>query len=179
MFKKIIPLFFITILLSACAAGGLVTRDTVEADTDEFDTSVTFRGITETNGESESFGASNSRTYFIRSFLDKESGEISHQLYISIDYFNDWRFYNRASLVGGDNPEFIEIASDVDCSSYGCTYNEQMAVTMSDKYLRDHENGFKVKVSSKSGHETVINVTSNQIVKQLQKIEASQYYEGG
>jgi hypothetical protein len=35
--------------------------------------------------------------YALRSFKNKETGKLTHQLYVSITYFGSWRFYNRAS----------------------------------------------------------------------------------
>jgi hypothetical protein len=167
---------FLTIISACSATANLITRDSVQAKTDKFDNQVTFLGITKTDVTSREYAIPARNHYFLRSFLYKDSGEITHQIYVSLKYRHDWRYYNNASLIGGSNPELLQIDREVvDCGSYTCVYEETVAVEIPTNYLKKNKEGFKVKLSADSGDEDIITISGRQIKRQLNSIENSEH----
>ncbi len=84
---------------------------------------------------------------FLRAYIDKETGEVTYQVYQSIYYqASDWRFYLKANYETPDglesaNAELLKapIAHGFDCpghTSTVCTYNEHVGFSV-DRELLD------------------------------------------
>jgi len=144
----------------------ILLRENVEVITDEFEPTINIYGIEDIVEDNIL------NQYFIRSFIDKVSKEISHQIYVSYRYQGDWRFYRRANVSGGEEFKFIEIDRDVDCSNSICTYYEQFGIIIPDEYLRDKTNGFSIKISAKSGHSIALEITGTQVNEQIRAIDS-------
>ena len=156
-------LFVFTMILITISCMSL--RKEVSVVTDEFEPVITIKGIEDYIGD-DLKGA-----FFLRSFINKKTKDVTHQLYIYCNYRWDWRFYNSAYLSGGKALEFTEISRDVSCTNGICTYYEHFGVDISDEFLRKNTEGFSVKISAKSGDNAVINVKSNQVIEQLKEID--------
>ncbi len=143
--------------------------DEVAIEDDEFEISATFLGpqaFVDDVGEDY---------YFIRSWVNKETGAIKHQIYVVVRYGGDWRFYERARAVGGSTLDFTEIDRDVDCARYGCTYTEDFGVAVSDSSLRAAtESGLSFKAVARKGADVVVNVSPDLITQQLDAISSWQ-----
>lgn len=108
----------------------------------------------------------------VRSFIDKKSGVTTHQLYVSMYYKSDWRFYNRATNERGEAVEFLEINRDVvTCASSPCLLSEVFGIKISEKELRTAQGPIKFQASSKSGHKQIITVTQGAIMQQIEAVD--------
>lgn len=167
---KLSGIVFVLVFLIGCTTiQDAFHRSSVEIEDDEFESYVTFNGVVQSISD---IGLNNPSYHFLRSFVDKETGQRMHQVYVRLTYGADWRFYRGAQAVGGESLEFIEIDSDVDCYSYGCSYKESFGVTVDeDALIAAVNDGFTFKAVSKSGIDTIIEVTPEQISAQRTAIE--------
>ena len=166
--RKVI-IFTAAIVLTGCFSLPEVEREARVIE-DDFERYIRIVGI----GNTSRPGPISKAQYFLRSFTSKtKKGDTEHQLYVTATYSGEnWHYYNRALLKGGETLEFIDISSDVDCGGYECTYTKEMVAVIPSDYLQEHSGGFDVKISSKSGNEFVISVTSEQVSKQIEKLES-------
>lgn len=161
--KKLLPILAASVLFFGCASMAL--RESPEVVDDGFAPVVRVLGVERTM---PNMGLNTyMNRFFIRSFIPRNGGPAEHQVYIVRSYTGDWHFYDRAAFPGGSSAEFVQIDRDVDCSSYGCTYYEDMAVNLPPGYLEGHKSGFSIKVFSQKGHSFVVDVSSAQVSSQL------------
>jgi hypothetical protein len=113
----------------------------------------------------------------LRGWKDKATGKVKHQLFIVIKYSNDWRYYQSASFINGDYQELTVINTEVvKCQSYRslgvlCDYRETLGLSFSDASLNSFkEEGLKIRINAKSGHENILEVPANYIKGYLQAI---------
>ncbi len=102
-----------------------------------------------------------------RGWIDKNSPSIqSHQLYMHITYStpNSWRFYKRATFLGGAIADLKEISREVNfCMTTRCDYTEVVGVDIPvDMLLLGEE--IRLQVSAKSGHKAVVSVPQNYVI---------------
>lgn len=72
------------------------------------------------------------------------------QLYTNLLFFDDWGNISRAVDDSGTTRELTRIDTDIDCSSselFGCRLTETVGVTLSEQFLIDNQDGFRVKFS--------------------------------
>jgi len=163
----LVLIFFLSAIFCSCASlMGVSLREQVEIKSDEFEPNITINGI-ELPIDNNPY-----EQYFLRSFVNKKSKSVLHQLYVNYTYAGDWRFFNRAYAKGSKELKFTGIKRDVNCSSYGCSYNEHFGITIPGKYLRNNTGGFSVKVLSKSGHDLVLKVSGKQITEQIKAVDS-------
>ena len=112
-------------------------------------------------------------THRLRSWLTREGQAATHQVYVTVRYGGDWRFYESARDLSGAL-EFVSIDRDVDCSRYGCTYIEDFGVTVPDTLLRSSAaTGYRFKAYSRvTGTDVEILVGTDQIQPQLAAIDS-------
>jgi hypothetical protein len=140
----------------------------VKIEDSQFDEAATFIGI---NTEI-SYAIDRDTLYLLRSWVNKKSGQVTHQLYITNFYYGDWIFWSRASSEDAQPLEFIAMQSKViDCAYSRCSYSETFGALIPDAVLRIHQHGISVKFYAKTGKEMVIRLTSQQIQLQLKAIE--------
>ena len=110
----------------------------------------------------------------MRSFVDKRSGEISHQLYIHVSYFGERRRYEVATDDHAMSLPFVRIDRQRGACHYGdCDYDEDFGFELSDKTLRERAGaGFQVKVVAHSGDSIILTIAPGQIVPQLAIVDA-------
>ena len=160
-FLSMLFVFIMVLITISCVS----LRKEVSVVTDEFEPFITINGIEDYIGD-DLKGA-----FFLRSFINKKTKDVTHQLYIYCTYHWNWRFYNSAHLSGGKALEFTEIRRDFNCTDGICTYYEHFGADISDEFLRKNTEGFSVKISAKSGDNAVINVKSNLVIEQLKEID--------
>lgn len=116
-------------------------------------------------------GADNYGLFNIRSWVEKKSGRVTHQLYAELHYAGQWHFYQTANDDRAKPLELSKIdAHVVDCSGY-CSYVETVGVDLGDSQLREaSETGYSVKIYAKSGDTAVMTLTPQWIQLQLKAI---------
>jgi hypothetical protein len=120
-----------------------------------------FLGVRETN------------FYCLRSFVDRQTGEIRHQLYVSDSYSGAQRGWNAARDGAGHPLRFVEIGRDEITCDGGCSYAEEFAASLPDNELRASPRGLAVTFAARSGAEKTIFVPGEQIAKQLAAVGAA------
>jgi hypothetical protein len=118
------------------------------------------------------FGVPETNFYCLRSFLDRQTHEVQHQLYVSDSYSGAERHWNAARNDGGRSLRFIEIGrSEITCEG-GCSYLEEFAASIPEGELRTNPQGLTVTFSAKSGAEKRISLSGAQISAQLAAVDA-------
>lgn len=163
----------ILILMSGCITPASLTRTEVEVIDDPFSATIDYLGIS--SGSHTEGGLFDATTYrhFLRSWKDRESGDVSHQLYVVIEYGGNWRFYERTTMVGGDTVEVLVIDRDVISCMTSCSYSEIIGIMIPEQILEVRAD-LPLKIYSKSGHQIETVLTSDQIKKQLSTIYTSE-----
>jgi hypothetical protein len=114
-----------------------------------------FLGVPETN------------FYCLRSFIDSQTGETEHQLYVSDSYSGAERRWEAARNDAGRPLRFIEIGRNEITCDRGCAYLEEFAASIPDSELRASPQGLTVVFLAGSGAEKRISVSGTQISAQL------------
>ena len=114
------------------------------------------------------------KVWFIRSFIGKRSGEVTHQLYVLVSYTGERRRYEMASDDHATPLHFTPIERERGACSYGnCDYDENFGLDLSDATLRERAGtGFQVKVLAHSGDSVILTVAPGQILPQLAATDA-------
>lgn len=111
----------------------------------------------------------------LRSFVSRETGATSHQLYVDMFYSGDWRYYEAASDENAVTLHVVSIDRIVgDCSNtlFGCTLNETVGVDLPEAALRAHaQTGYQIQLRAHSGNQQVLTVTKEMIQEQLAKVD--------
>jgi hypothetical protein len=119
-----------------------------------------FLGVPETN------------FYCLRSFLDRQTGETRHQLYVADSYSGPERRWDAARDGGGRALRFLEITQhEITCDG-GCSYTEEFAADIPESELRANPNGLKVTFGARSGADKTITISDSQIAAQLAAVDA-------
>ena len=119
-----------------------------------------FLGVPETN------------FYCLRSFVDRQTGETAHQVYVTDSYFGAERGWNAARDSSGVPLSFVAIGLDEISCAAGCSYVEEFAAKLPESTLRASPDGLAVTFSSRSGEEKTIAVPGERITAQLAAFDA-------
>jgi hypothetical protein len=118
-----------------------------------------FLGVPETN------------FYCLRSFVDSQTGETQHQLYVSDSYSGAERRWKAARNDAGHPLRFIEIGrNEITCDG-GCSYLEEFAASIPESDLRASPQGLTVVFLAGSGAEKRISVSGAQISAQFAAVD--------
>jgi hypothetical protein len=153
---------------SAAASSGAAAAPTAE------DPSSRFIGVIGTRAQHAPLflGVPETNFYCLRSFVDRRTGEIQHQLYVSDSYSGTERRWDAARDGAGHALRFIEIGhNEITCDG-GCAYLDEFAAVIPESELRANPQGLTVIFSSGSGVEKQILVSGDQISAQLAAVEA-------
>ena len=110
--------------------------------------------------------------YCLRSFVDLQTGEAAHQLYVSDSYFGAERRWNAARDSAGSPLQFVQISRDEISCDAGCSYVEEFAAILPESELRASPGGLAVTFLSPSGDEKTIVISGDRIAAQLAAIDA-------
>lgn len=110
--------------------------------------------------------------YCLRSFLDRRTGAVEHQLYVSHSYFGAERDWNSARDSAGRSLQFVHISRDEITCDTGCSYVEEFAATLPESELRASPKGLAVTFVSRSGDQKTILVSGARIAAQLAAVDA-------
>jgi hypothetical protein len=118
-------------------------------------------------------GVPDTNYYRLRSFVDRQTGETLHQLYVSDSYSGAKRQWNAAQDAAGRPLRFFTISeNEISCAA-GCSYVEEFAATIPESELRASPRGLLVIFTSASGAEERILIPGAQIAAQLASVEAA------
>ena len=136
---------------------------------DKFDPAVKITGF---ELYTNPFGGT-TRSWAIRSWVDKHSHTVVHQLYVEISYLGDWKFFHTAFDDTARSLEVVEIKRDTgDCSLGQCSLYETIGLQLDDSVLRSRlQQGYSVKISAKSGDSLVLDISPDQIRLQLDAVD--------
>jgi hypothetical protein len=122
-----------------------------------------FLGVPETN------------FYCLRSFIDRQTGETQHQLYVSDSYSGAERRWQAARDDAGRPLRFIEIGrNEITCDG-GCSYLEEFAASIPESELRASPQGLTVLFLAGSGAEKRISVSGAQISAQFAAVDNARH----
>ena len=112
-------------------------------------------------------GVPGTNFFCLRSFVDSQTGETQHQLYVSDSYSGAERRWKAARDDSGRPLRFIEIGrNEITCDG-GCSYLEEFAAAIPESELRASPQGLTVVFLAASGAEKRISVSGTQISAQL------------
>jgi hypothetical protein len=117
-------------------------------------------------------GTPGTNFYCLRSFLDRRTGEVVHQLYVSDSYFGPERGWNAARDGSGGPLPFVPVSHDEITCDTGCSYVEEFAATLPESALLASSNGLAVTFAARSGDEKTILVSAERITTQLAAVDA-------
>jgi hypothetical protein len=120
-----------------------------------------FLGVPETN------------FYCLRSFVDRQTGERLHQVYVADSYAGTERRWDAARDADGHSLRFVEISRERITCDNGCSYAEEFAADIPESELRAHPSGLQVIFSAQSGAEKTIGITGGQIAAQIAAVDAT------
>jgi hypothetical protein len=110
--------------------------------------------------------------YCLRSFLDRRTGETTHQLYVSDSYLGAEREWNAARDAAGTPLPFVPVSRDEITCENGCSYVEEFAATLPESQLRANPDGLTVTFAARSGDEKTFRVSGERIAAQLAAVDA-------
>ena len=165
---------FLMVTLMGCAVRELPPpspplQTAVKVEESPSESFTTFLGI------KQPYPGDASNNYFLRSVVEKTSGQVAHQLYVANYYRSSegWIVWSRANGEDAQPLEFVSIHRGVlSCGAdIGCALEEDFGAVIPDTILRAYQGGFSVKFYAETGQEMVIHLTSQQIQQQLKTIE--------
>jgi hypothetical protein len=106
--------------------------------------------------------------FCLRSFVDRQTGESVHQLYVAASY-DAKRDWDAARDGAGQALVFIPISRyEIACDGKNnCSYAEEFAATIPENELRQNLKGFSVTFTDRAGDTQTITVSADQIAAQL------------
>jgi hypothetical protein len=144
-------------------------QDAVKVEQSQSESFTTFLGI------KQPYPGDASNNYFLRSVVEKTSGQVAHQLYVANYYRSSegWIVWSRANGEDAQPLEFVAIHRGVlSCGAdIGCALEEDFGAVIPDTMLRAYPGGFSVQFYAETGKELVIHLTSQQIQQQLKAID--------
>lgn len=113
--------------------------------------------------------------YCLRSFLDRKTGAVAYQVYVSDSYFGAERGWDAARDKAGDRLGFVHISTNEISCDAGCSYAEEFAAAIPENELRASPQGLAVTFTARSGDEKTINLSADQIDAQLAAVDTGRH----
>jgi len=157
---RLAPGLALALALSACAGDIAPTPPAVQMHEEKADPSIRFIGFAQPHGQAR-------LSYFLRSWLDKMTGIVEHQLYVEDAFNEDWQYWRTATGEDGDNLRVVYITKNVASCAEGCKFGAQLP----DAALRTHPRGYSLTFHGRDGREETITVTARQIATQLAAVD--------
>jgi hypothetical protein len=145
----------------------------VQVNDDKFSKTITLVGYEQVQRVHPQGG--DSFIHQLRSWINRDTGEVTHQIYVSQVYGGTgWRHWNRANDQTANPMEFNSINKKVgSCSGRGagCVHTETFGIDVGDVALKNAlTTGYMFKIYSQSGEERVLILSADQISKQLDAV---------
>ena len=110
--------------------------------------------------------------YCLRSFLDRRTGETTHQIYVSDSYRGAEREWNAARTNAGTPLPFVAVSREEIACDPACSYAEEFAATLPESELRASPDGLAVTFAARSGDAKTIRISGERIAAQLATVDA-------
>jgi hypothetical protein len=108
----------------------------------------------------------------LRSFVDKRTHQVSHQLYVEIHYEDEYQYFNSAADDTARSLAVLVIDRSHSCPRITCMHYETIGVAIDDATLRARAaQGFRVKLSARRGSTLILAVSPMQIGLQLAAVD--------
>jgi hypothetical protein len=112
-------------------------------------------------------GVPGTNFYTLRTWIDRQSGETVHQLYVSDSYAGTPRDWNAARDAQGRPLRFVPIGRNEITCQPSCSYVEEFAAAIPEPELRNAVGGMTVTFNARSGAAKTIAVPGELIKSQL------------
>jgi len=148
----------------------------VTAQSDEFSKDIKIKGVSRSEVPNLVDFATGgiTRSWFIRSWVNKDTGAVRHQLYVDLGYHYAWKFFQSATDDTATALNFVSIdRSVIDCHS-SCSYTETVGVDLNDATLRSRLSKgteYRVKLSAKSGDSVVLPISVDMLAHQFAEVD--------
>ena len=117
------------------------------------------------------------RSWFLQSFINKKTKEITHRLYLEISYIGEVEFFNAATDETATTLETVNIDTKVGNCFGGCDIKELVSITIPNEVVNaEPANDYQIKVTAKRGDFLIITIEKGQIALQ-RKAESTQISE--
>jgi hypothetical protein len=112
-------------------------------------------------------GVADTNYYALRTWIDRQSGETVHQLYVSDSYAGPPRDWNAARDAQGRSLRFIPISRNEITCQPSCSYAEEFAAAIPEPELRSATGGLIVTFTARSGAVKTIAVPADLVRAQV------------
>lgn len=161
-------LLSLLLFISSCSTINHSKNRFIQVEDDPFKPSIIYNGISKTQSNEMWFQNKIVYSNFIKSFKDRESGDYSHELRVTVTYYGNWHNFERTAYKGGTDAEFVFINDVVEsCDGNTCKLTERFAIPLNESFLKNNLDGFSLKAFAQSGQEIILDVTNLQINGQL------------
>jgi len=162
----LLPLLLLPLLLAACIA----RHPEVTVEDDRFSKDVVVFGWGNYVNNNPWGGIF--RDWRLRSFVDKQTHAVSHQIYVEIHYDDEYQYFNSAADDTARDLTVLLIDRSNMCPRITCTHYETVGITIDDATLRARAaRGLQVKLSARRGSSFVMTLSPEQIGLQLAAID--------
>jgi hypothetical protein len=119
-------------------------------------------------------GVDDTNYFCLRSWMDTQTGEVAHQLYVENSYYGTPNHWTGAQQSDGTTLNFIPISrNEISCDE-GCSYADEFAAVLPDDLMRaKRDGGLSVTFIEDSGKSLAITVPPRFIAEQLAAIDAT------
>lgn len=160
-------ILILTATLAGCAGGRFNLRSAAAVEASEFDAEITILGIEKAFPNRFDF---KEERYFLETKIDRKAGTVQHLLVVQDIYSGLRRGYDSAAddtaRALAVNPLYRSTAYDKK------TKVELVGVELDEATLRQRRGGgYRVRLSSKLGHQEVLPITPEQIAAQLDALD--------
>ncbi len=112
------------------------------------------------------------RTWRIRSWVDKQTQQVTHQIYVELNYQREYQYFRQAADDTARSLPVLQIDRASDCPRYQCTHYETIGIAIDDATLRARaDKGFLLKISARRGSELILPISPTQIALQLAAVD--------
>src|SRR5579859_7635524 len=164
--------FAIGLLVGAAGPHSALAAPAVAVQDDNFSPSATFVGPAQAINPL----AGTYRQWRLRSWVNKSSHVVTHQLYVDTNYMWGRRSWDAATDDHAGEHRVVRIAfSAPGCrgrDKTGCVFYETVGVELDDDFVRQHADGFQIRLTARSGDDLILTVTAAQIAPVLEAIDA-------
>lgn len=117
-------------------------------------------------------GVPRTNFYLLRTWIDRQTGDATTQLYVSDSYAGSERGYAAAYDAAGRPLPFVSILRDQITCGNGCSWAEEFAATLPESALTSDPQAFAVTFAAPSGVKTTIRLSPALVKSQLAAIAA-------
>ena len=117
-------------------------------------------------------GVPDTNYFALRSWLDRQTGAVTHQLYVSESHVGPRRHWTSARDAEGDPLPVAAIGSHKIACDPACSYSEDVAASLSDALLQKSRGDLAVTFGAEGGRQKTITVPAAVVQVELATVEA-------